>query len=152
MGGLGRRGRVHGGHEAFFKTKLIHDHFDDGGQAVGGARCVGDHGVLATIERLVVDFVHQGGHFFGALGGRGNQDPLGAAFVVLGSVSECGEEPGGLDDVIAAMVTPRKIRRITFADASGFLSVDREAVGMGFDVAFEHTVGGVVLQQIRQVV
>ena len=107
--------------------------------------------MLATVERLV-DFVHQRGHFFGALGGRGNQDPLGAAFVVLGSVSECGEEPGGLDDVIAAMVTPRKVHRITFADASGFLSVDREAVGMGFDVAFEHTVGGVVLQQIRQVV
>ena len=47
-----RGGRVHGGHEAFFETKFIHDDFDDEGQAVGGARCVGDHGVLATVERL----------------------------------------------------------------------------------------------------
>ena len=68
LGGLGRGGRV-GGHETFFETKFIHDDFDDGGQAVGGARCVGDHGVLATVERFAVDFVHQRGHFFGALVG-----------------------------------------------------------------------------------
>ena len=152
MGGLGRGGRVHGGHEAFFKTKLIHDDFDDGGQAVGGARCVGDHGVLATVERFVVDFVHQRGHFFGALGGRGNQDPLGAAFEVLGGIGEGREETGGFNDIVAAVVAPRQVRRITFADAGGFLSVDREAIGVRFDITFEHAVGGVVLHQVRQVV
>ena len=57
-----------------------------------------------------------------------------------------------ITNIVAAVVAPRQVRRVTFADAGGFLSVDREAIGVRFDITFEHAVGGVVLEHVDHVV
>jgi hypothetical protein len=82
---------------------------------------------------------------------------VGGLGIVLGSV---GEQAGGFDDDVHAHGFPRQLGRRLGAHDLHFLAIDHEDVVLGFvrgrlpgaDLAVEAALGGVVLEQIRQVV
>jgi hypothetical protein len=86
-----------------------------------------------------------------ALGGRGDDDLLGAGLEVLGGVVALGEEPGRLDDDVDAEVASTAGRRVALGETLMALAVDDEVVAVvHLDGAVEAAVDAVVLQQQRQ--
>jgi hypothetical protein len=86
---------VGGGHGALDDAELLVEDLGEGREAVGGARGVGDDGRLG-VEVAVVDGHHVGGDP-AALGGRGDEDLLGARLEVLPGARLVDEHAGALD-------------------------------------------------------
>ena len=137
---------VDGRHQALDDAELVVEDLRHRGEAVGRARGVGDHRVLRGVVVALVDAHHDGDVL--VLGGRRDDDLLGATVDVGLRLGRVGEEAGRLDhDVDAAPVQGARVA----------LGVDLEGLAGGGDVgvgvrhvAVEATEGGVVLQQRRQ--
>ena len=99
---LGSGVGVDSGHEALNDGELVVNDLGEGGQAVGGARSIGDD-LGAAVVGLLVDAHHVHGGI-----GRGcrDDDTLGTTLQVKTSLLLGGEDTGGLDDVLGASVLP----------------------------------------------
>ena len=64
----------------------------------------------------------------GALGGRRDDDLLGAGLEVLGGGGALGEAPGGLDDDVGAELAPRQLGGVGLGGDADALAVDDEGV------------------------
>jgi len=139
---------VDGGHEALDDAKVLVDDLGERGQAVGGARGVGDdlHG---GVELGVVDTHDEHG---GIVGGGGDDDELGARVEVDGSTILGGEDTGGLDNDVGTAGSPGDLLGIHLAKDGDGAAVDDELVVLALDGALEAAVGGVVLGQVDHVV
>ena len=96
-------------HEAALDAELVVEHLRERGEAVRGARGVGDD---AVVRRVVGLFVHA--HDERAVDVRsrsGDDDLLGATGDVLASICGLGEATGRLDDDVDAQVAPREVGR-----------------------------------------
>ena len=95
-----------------------------------------------------------------ALGGRGDDDLLGAGREVAFGLLDIREQPRGLDHHVHAQLLPGQLRRIFGADHQHLLAVDDEHIRLrlvrgGFlraDGAGEPALDGIILQEIREVV
>jgi hypothetical protein len=155
-GGVG----VDGGHEAGLDSEaLLGENVDEGGEAVGGARRVGDNVVLAGVVLLVVD-AHD--NRLGTAGsGGGNDDLLGPALNVALSSVLAGEETSGLNDVLDAELAPREVSGVAHSlDTEDLLAVDDNDVILLLgrialrraDSVLELAVNRVILHLVRKVV
>ena len=145
---LGGGDGVDGGHEATDDAELVVDDLDDGGKAVGGARGVGDDGLVGS-EGLVVDTIDE----HGCIGrGSGDQDLLGAASDVGLSLGDGGEGTRGLDDPLDAVLAPGDLLGVLAGSAEDLvglaLVLDGELVVLALDLAFEAAVHSVVLVHV----
>ena len=154
-GGVG----VDGGHEALGEAEaLLKEDVDDGGEAVGGARSVGDDVVGGGVVLVVVD-AHDDGDVL-VLGGGGDDDLLGAGGDVALGLLGLGVEAGALNDELDAEGGPRKVGGGLGGDDEDILAVDDDDVVLslvggallGADLAVEAALGGIVLEEVGQVV
>jgi len=132
---LSRGGRVDRGHEtAVDADALLHEHVDEGGEAVGGAGGVRDDDVLRGIVLFLVDAHDEGRDLLGlvgALGGSGDDDPLRTGLEVTPGLLVA-EEARGLDDVLDAELGPGQVLEFLLGqDALHLVAVHDEDVGLG---------------------
>merc|ERR1719258_411908 len=144
----GGRG-VHGGHEALLDAELLVDHLHQGREAVGRARRA-RHNRHRGVVLILVDANHQGGGVR-ILGGRGDDDLLGAALDVLHAALGRGERAGRLAHVLDASVLPRDLGRVTGGRQGDRQAVDDETIVLDLEGAREAAVHGVVLEQVLHV-
>ena len=138
---------VDGRHQALLDAEGVVEHLDQGHEAVGGARGVGDDLVLGGVEVLVVHAVDERG--VGSLAGRRDDHQLGAGVEVGGRLVPVGEEAGGLDDHVHPEVTPRELLGIADGQHLQDVAVHGDAVIGGRDVVGQHAQHRVVLEQVR---
>ena len=139
-GGVG----MDSGHESLDDLELVVDGLGKRGQAVGGARGVGDDGSAAVVRLLVnAHDVH------GGIGrGSGDDNPLGATLQMGLGLLGGGEDTSGLDDVLSAGVLPGDGGRIPLGVELDLLAVDNQIVAIDGDVGVEDAVGGVILEHV----
>lgn len=137
-----------GGHETLNDGVLVVDDLGEGSETVGGARGVGDDLVLGLVG-LKVDTADEHGGV-----GRGGRDDdlLGTALQVSRGLLLGGEDTGGLDDVLGAVLAPGDVGGVTLAVDGDGLAVDDELAVLGLDGALEAAVGRVVLEHVDHVV
>merc|ERR1719405_205724 len=124
---------------------------DDGmmwGEAVGRARRARDNRHRRLVL-VLVDANHQG-RGLGVLGGRRDDDVLGAAVDVLHAALGRGERAGRLAHVLDAGVLPRDLGRVAGRREGDVNAVDLEALARKLAGAREAAVHGVVLEQVLQ--
>jgi len=139
---------VHGGHQAALDAPLVVQHLGHGGQAVGGARSVGDDG-LASVGLVV----HTVDEHRGVVLGRGRQDHLlGAGGQVLLGGFLGQEQAGGFDHHVSAHFVPLQVGRIALGRQADLLAVHHQGVAFDGDLTLEAAVHAVVLQHVGQVV
>ena len=71
---------------------------------------------------------------------------MGAAFEVPGGVVSGGEQPGGLDDDLDAVVGPGDLGRVADLELADLSPVDGEAGVVGFDLVAQRPPDGIVLE------
>ncbi len=138
---------VNGGHQTVFQAQLVVQRLDQGGQAVGGARRVGDDGV-GRLQHAVVDAVDDGGVDILAAGGR-DDDFLGAALDVRAGLFLGGEKARAFQHDVDLQVAPRQFGRVAVGQHADLVAVDDHELAVDFDGARELAVGGVVARQVR---
>ncbi len=139
---------MHGGHQATLDAPLVIDDLGQRGQAVGGARSIGDDRLAGV--GLVVHAVDE--HRRIVLR-RGRHDDLpGAGIDVLlrGFLGQ--EQAGGLDHHVHVHFVPLQVGRVAFLGQADLLAVDQQVVALHRHVGLETTVHGVVLEHVRQIV
>ncbi len=127
-------------------------------QAVGGAGGVGDDEVLGGVVDFVVDAHDDGGVF--TLGRGRDDDLLGAGGDVALGLFGFGEQAGGFDHIVDLELLPGQFGRGLGRNHMDFLAVDHQHIVFGLvgrgllagDGAVELALGGVVLEQVGQVV
>ena len=77
-----------------------------------------------------------------------NDDLLGTTLQVEGSLLVGGEDTGGLNDVLGALLRPGDAGGVTLSVEGDLLAVDNEVLAGDLDVTLEDTVGGVVLEHV----
>ncbi len=132
---LSRGGRMDRGHEtAVDADALLHEHMNEGGEAVGRAGGVRYDDVLRGIVLVLVDAHDEGRDLFGLVGalrGGGDDDPLRPGFEVAPGLLVA-EEARGLDDVLDAELGPGQIFKFLLGhDALDLVAVHDEGVGLG---------------------
>jgi hypothetical protein len=139
-GGVG----VDGGHETLDDGVLVVDDLGERSQAVGGARGVGEDGDVGLVG-LLVDAHDE----HGSVGrGSGDDDLLSTTLQVGGGLFVGGEDTGGLDDVLGALLGPGDVGGVTLGVEGDGLAVDDEVLAGDLDVTLEDTVGGVILEHV----
>ena len=133
-----------GGHETLDHGVLVVDDLGEGSQAVGGARGVGEDGDVGLVGLLVDAHDEHGG----VCRGSGDDDLLGTTLQVGGGLLVGGEDTGGLDDVLGALLGPGDVGGVTLGVEGDGLAVDDEVLAGNLDVALEDTVGGVILEHV----
>ena len=146
---LGGGDSVYSGHQAIGDAEIVMQDLGDGGQAVGGAGCVGDES-HAGVVRLVVDAHDE--HGGAVLGGGGHDDVLGAGVdVALGRL--LGEEQaGGLYHILSAHLAPGQVGGDLLAENGDFAAVDDDGIVGVVHGALETAMHGVVFEHIGHVV
>mmetsp|Transcript_5567 Transcript_5567/g.10049 ORF Transcript_5567/g.10049 Transcript_5567/m.10049 type:complete len:314 (-) Transcript_5567:327-1268(-) len=156
---LGGSVGVDGGHQTLLHTKtLLEQDVDQRGQAVGGARRVGDdvHGGLIL---LVVHTHHDGLQVTLAWGRDDNL--LAASLDVATGLVSLSENTGGLNDDLNAQLAPWQVLGVAGGhDALDLVAVHNQSVGFGsasvallsLHVVLEASVDGVVLHLVGKVV
>ena len=137
-----------GGHQATLDAPGVVQHLGDRGQAVGGARGVGDDGLAGV--GLVVDAVHE--HRGVVLAGRALDDLLGAGIDVLLAGVLGQEQAGGLDDDVGAHFVPLQFGGILDGGQADFLAVDDQGVAIYGDSPLEAAMHRVIHQHVGQIV
>lgn len=109
---------------------------------VGGAAGVGD-----DLDLGVVGVEVHTADVHGGVSRRGRDDDLlGTALQVSARLLGGGEDTGGLDDVVGALLAPRDGGGVTLSVDGDLAAVDNELAVLGGDLALEDTVGGVVCE------
>lgn len=139
-GGVG----VDGGHETLNDGVLVVDDLGEGSKAVGGARGVGEDGDVRGVALLVDAHDEHGG----VGGGSGDDDLLGATLQVGGGLLGGGEDTGGLDDVLGALLGPGDGGRVALGVEGDLLAVDDQVLAVDLDLTLEDAVGGVILEHV----
>mmetsp|Transcript_21235 Transcript_21235/g.58916 ORF Transcript_21235/g.58916 Transcript_21235/m.58916 type:complete len:431 (+) Transcript_21235:244-1536(+) len=139
--------RVGGGHGTLDHAELLMQHLDEGSQAVGGARGVGDDWVFVLVA-IAVHTDHEGGDVR-ALGGGGDQHLLGAGLDVLASAGGVNEHAGALNHQVYVHGLPGQLGGVTAGHHSDVLAVHADGLVIdGLHLGRELAQGGVVLQQV----
>jgi hypothetical protein len=131
---------------------------DDGGEAIGGAGGVGDDVMLGGIVFVLVD-AHDHGQAI-ALGGGADDDLFGAGGEMTFGFLDVGEQAGGFDDEVDAHLFPGELRGVFGADDLDIGAVDDQHIVFGFvgagflgaDGALEPALGGIVFEQVTEVI
>ena len=113
---------------------------------------------LARVVFVLVD-AHDDGQAI-ALGRGGDDDLLGAGGEVALGLLHIGEQAGGFDHQVHAQRLPRQLRGVLGADDLDLLAVDHQHIVLGLvgggllgaDRAVEAALGGVILEQVSEVV
>ena len=134
-----------GGHVAALDAGQVQQHLGHGGEAVGGARAVGDDKVVGG-QAVVIDTVDDG--LVGAVAGGGDQHPLGAGVQVSRGLVALGEEPGALQGDVDAQVLMRQLGRIADRRDLDLAAAGVDRVAVHRDDAREPTMHAVVPQQM----
>jgi hypothetical protein len=134
-------------HEALDDAELVVQGLGHRRQAVRGAGRVRDDRVRLGVVGLVVH-AHDDREVL-VLGGRGDDDLLGAAVEVRAGLGGVGEEAGRLDHDVGADLAPRQARRVLLGERAEALTAHGDLVGGVRDVA-EPAEDRVVLEQVRQ--
>ena len=87
--------------------------------------------MLGLVVHLLVDAEADGD--VRALGGRRDDDLLGAGLEVLGGGGALGEAAGGLDDDVGAELAPRQLGGVGLGGDADALAVDDERVLFDLD-------------------
>jgi hypothetical protein len=145
---LGGGGGVHGGHQAALDAPLVVQHLGQRGQAVGGARGVGDDGLAGV--GLVVHAVDE--HRGVVLAGGRQDDLLRAGGEVLLGSFLGQEQARGLDHHVGADLAPLQLGGVLHRGQADLLAVDDQRVAVDRDLAVEAAVHRVVLEHVGQVV
>ncbi|MPM30687.1 hypothetical protein SDC9_77237 [bioreactor metagenome] len=144
VGGVGVDGR----HQALDDAELVVQHLGDRGEAVRGARRVGDDVVLLRVVLGVVHADHDG--LVLVLRRGGDDDLLGAGLDVGLGLGGVGEAAGRLDHDVRADLAPRQRRRILLRVGHDLVAVDREGLLVVRDLAVEAAEDRVVLEQVGE--
>jgi hypothetical protein len=121
------------------------DHLGDRREAVGGARGVRHHDVVAG-ELVVVDAKDH--REVGAGGGRGDEDPLGACLQVSRGLLLGGEQAGAFQRDIDAQVRPGQVGRIALGGDLDRAGARVDAVAGHLHLAGEAAVHRIEAQQM----
>lgn len=123
------------------------DDLDQRGEAVGGARRVGNDIEIGGVL-LLVDTAHKHG---GILRRGRDNNLLGAAGEVEVSLLLEGEDAGGLDDVLRAGGGPRDLGGVAAGEDGDGVAVDNELAVLRRNFAFVAAVRGVVLEHVSHI-
>ena len=118
-------------HETALDPESVVEDPGERGQGVRGARSVGEHVGCGDIQLTVVDPQDEGGDV--TLGGRGDDDLLGATLEVLGGLVPVNEEPGGLDDDVGPDLAPGNLGRVRLGEDPDGPPGDLEVLAVGDD-------------------
>jgi hypothetical protein len=136
-------------------THVVVDNLGEWGQAVGGARGVGDDLVLGLVG-VEVDTAdepctrkpdsaslasHQSSSHGGVSRGSRDDDLLGTALEMSAGLVNGGEDTGRLDDVVGASLAPLDVGRVALAVDDDGLVVDVKLAVLDLDGALEAAVG-----------
>ena len=139
VGGTG----VDGGHEAFDDTKLVIDDLCERGQTVGCAGCVGQDRGTSVSGVVYAHDVH------GSIAGGGRNDNLlGTTLEMGGGLGGFGENTGGLADNFGTFGSPSAFFGVTAGKELDPDITNDEAVTIGFDFTFVHSVDGIILELV----
>jgi hypothetical protein len=127
---------VYSGHETFLNTPVVIDNLGDGSKAVGGARGVGDDG-LVTRVLLIVYSVHIDGSV--VLRRCRHDDLLGTAVDVELSLFLGEVDTSAVSNVLTAGGTPLNLGGILLLEDLDLLTVDFNATFDLLDCAIEAT-------------
>ena len=141
---LSRRGGVDGGHETLLDAEVFMDDLGERGEAVGGARGVGNNISRAIVGRMV-DAHHEHG---GVGRGGGDDDLLGAASEVGRGLLDGGEDAGGLAHDLGAGRAPANVGGVALGVELDALVADDEAVAVDNDLSGVGAVDGIVLELV----
>ena len=136
---------VDGGHQTLDDAQAVVERLGHGGQAVRGARGVGDDRLGAVV--LVVVDAHDDGDVL-VLRRGGDQDLLGAGVDVLLRVGGLGEEAGGFDHDVHAQLAPRKVGGVTLGEDLDDGAVDDDVAVFDLDGFLQAAADGVVLEEV----
>ena len=137
---------MHRCHEAFVDADGVVEHLRDRRQTVGGARGGGDDFVVRR-ELVVIDAIDHGE--IDAVGGRRNDDALGAGSNVRGGLVLRGEDPRALQRNIDPEVLPRQRRRILDGGHLDQAVADADGVALDRHLARKAAVHGIEAQEMR---
>ena len=140
---------VDGGHDAVHHAEALVEHLDHRGQAVGGARGVGDDVVRGGVVPIGVDAEAEGGHVL-ALGGRADDHLLRPAVDVGARLVPVGELARALEDDVHAGVAPGDLGGVLLGGDGDALAVDHDGLVGRADLAAEAPVHRVVLHQVGE--
>ena len=118
---------MHGGHQTLQDGEVVIDNLRQRREAVGGARCVGDH-VHVVLILLLVDSHHE---HRGIGGGSGDDDLLSAAREMSGGPGCGGEHPGALNHVLGPGAGPGDALRVSLAEDGDSFAIDRQFAALG---------------------
>lgn len=141
---LGSSVRVNGGHETFLHPEVVVDDLGERGQAVGGARGVGDDGDVGCVG-FVVDTHDEHGSI---RRWSGNDHLLRTALQVGRSLLGGGEDTGGLDNVVGSSLGPWDLGGISLHVELDLLAIDDQGVFANLNCAFELSVCAVILEHV----
>jgi len=125
---------VDGSHEAFSNSPVVVEDLGDRGQAVGGARGVGDN-VHVALVLIVVDSHHE--HGGGVSGGARNNSFLGTSVQVESSGIGLGEDTGGFADEISSVLAPGDVAGVLLVGDSNEVSVNGDTTLGGLHIALK---------------
>ena len=145
---LGSGCSMDGGHQAALDAEGVVQNLGNRGEAVGGARSVGDD-LLACVG-LVVYAIDE--HRSRVLGRSGHDDLLGTSLEVSGSEFFGEEEAGGFDDNVNAQSAPSDVGGVFFGENLNLVAIDDHVVAIDLDVVLELAMNGIVLQHVSEII
>lgn len=137
-----------GGHETLLNSESVVDDLGEWGEAVGGARSVGDNVHVSGVG-LVVDTIDE---HWGVILGWGGEDDLldtGSQVTLNGLLGE--ENTSGLAKVVNTGLGPLDLGWVSISEDLDLLSVDNEALITDLDGSWESSVDRVELKKIFKV-
>mmetsp|Transcript_34593 Transcript_34593/g.46626 ORF Transcript_34593/g.46626 Transcript_34593/m.46626 type:complete len:343 (+) Transcript_34593:87-1115(+) len=140
---------VDGGHETLNNTVVIMENLGNGGKAVGGAGGVGDN-IHAGVVTLMVNTNNENRSV--VLGRSGDDGLLGTTLLVKTGGLLSGEDTSGLSDVVSTGLAPWDVLGVLLVGDDNLVSIDKNTTVGLLDVVGESTVGGVVFEQVHEVV
>lgn len=127
---------VDGGHETFSNSPVVVENLGNGGEAVGGARGVGDDVHVASVV-LVVDSHHE--HGGGISSGARNNSFLGSSLQMESGSVGLGEDTGGLADEVSTVLSPWDVGGAHLVGDSNEVSINGDTTFSGLDITLEAT-------------
>ncbi|MNF84993.1 hypothetical protein D3C84_673770 [compost metagenome] len=136
---------VDGGHQAAFDSQLAMQHLGHRGQAVGGARCIGDD-LVRLAQNVVVDPVHYRG--IGALGRCRDNHFARTGGKMRGRFGTVGEQAGAFEYHVDSLRGPGQIGGVANGADGDPVAIDGQAFKVMLHIGIEGAVYGVVLEQV----